>query len=89
PSEIFQLWAECREAKCGLLWEAEEAAELTAWELEQLPPSLFLHLPWTEIQARPGFWEPFASRLALWGLATPQQAENLGLTPAILIVDGI
>ncbi|MCE1228122.1 MAG: glycerophosphodiester phosphodiesterase, partial [Firmicutes bacterium] len=46
PSEIFQLWAECREAKCGLLWEAEEAAELTAWELEQLPPSLFLHLPW-------------------------------------------
>jgi glycerophosphoryl diester phosphodiesterase len=88
-SEILQLWAACPDARCGLLWETEEAEELTAEELEDLPPQLMLHLPLPAVAQRPEFWRPFASRIALWGMKTAKEADGLGFVPAILIVDGI
>jgi len=88
-SEILQLWAACPGARCGLLWETEEAEDLSADELEDLPPQLMLHLPLTAVAARPGFWRPFADRIALWGLKTRRDAEGLGFIPAILIADGV
>lgn len=88
-SEILQLWAACPEARCGLLWETEEADDLSQEELEDLPPQLMLHLPLSAVAKRPAFWKPFASRLALWGIRTPKEADGLGFAPAILIADGI
>lgn len=88
-SEILQLWAACPEARCGFLWETEEADELTQEELEDLPPQLMLHLPLSVVAKRPAFWKPFASRIALWGIRTPKEAEGLGFVPAILIADGV
>lgn len=87
-SEILQLWAACPNARCGFLWETGEAEDLSAEELEDLPPQLMLHLPLEAVAARPGFWHPFAARIALWGLKTPKDAERLGFSPAILIADG-
>ena len=87
-SEILQLWAACPNARCGFLWETGEAEDLSAEELEDLPPQLMLHLPLEAVAARPGFWRPFAARIALWGLKTPKDAERLGFSPAILIADG-
>lgn len=88
-SEVLQLWAECPEARCGFLWEAGEAAELTAEELNDLPAALTFHLPLKAVKARPDFWKPFAHRLALWGMKTPKEAAGLGFEPAILITDGL
>jgi glycerophosphoryl diester phosphodiesterase len=88
-SEVFQLWSACHEARCGLLWEEDEAADLDAEALADLPEQLTLHLPLSAIQARPGFWAPYRSRLALWGMATPAEAGGLGFEPAILIADGV
>lgn len=88
-SEVLQLWAACPAARCGLLWEPEEADDLTAEELEDLPPQLMLHVPLKAVASRPEFWRPFASRLALWGLKTPKDAERIGFAPAIFIADGI
>jgi len=88
-SEILQLWATCPEAKCGFLWETGEADDLTADELEGLPPELMLHLPLRAVGKRPEFWKPYASRIALWGMKTPKEAEGLGFIPAILIADGL
>lgn len=88
-SEILQLWAACPEARCGFLWETEEADELTQEELEDLPSQLMLHLPLSAVAKRPAFWKPFAARIALWGIRTPKEADGLGFTPAILIADGV
>jgi glycerophosphoryl diester phosphodiesterase len=88
-SEVLQLWAACPDARCGFLWETEEADELSAEELEDLPPQLMLHPSLQAVAKRPGFWRPYASRLAVWGLKTRQEADGLGFVPAILIVDGI
>lgn len=88
-SEVLQLWAACPQARCGFLWETEEACELTAEELADLPERLMLHLPLEAVAQRPEFWKPFAARIALWGLRTPKEAEVLGFPPAILITDGI
>lgn len=88
-SEVLQLWASCTHARCGFLWETEEAADLTLEELEALPSSLMLHLPMQAVTPRVDFWRPFASRIALWGIKTPREAQGLGFTPAILIADGI
>ena len=88
-SEILQLWANCPEARCGLLWEADEAEELGAEELDSLPSQLMLHLPLRAAARRPDFWAPHARRIALWGLATPKDAAGLGFEPGILIADGI
>ena len=88
-SEVLQLWAECHEARCGFLWETEEAEELTVEELENLPPSLYFNLPVKAVKARPEFWKPYASRLVLWGMKSPQEAKGLGFEPAILITDGL
>jgi glycerophosphoryl diester phosphodiesterase len=88
-SEVFQLWAACHGARCGLLWEEEEAADLDAEALADLPEALTLHVPLAAVQARPDFWAPYRTRLALWGMATPDAAEGLGFAPAILICDGV
>jgi glycerophosphoryl diester phosphodiesterase len=86
-SEVLQLWAACPEARCGFLWEEEEAADLDQDTLDELPQSLHLHLPLGALLARPGFWAPYRSRLAVWGLRHPREAEALGFEPAILIAD--
>jgi glycerophosphoryl diester phosphodiesterase len=88
-SEVLQLWADCPEARCGFLWDREEAMELTPEELEDLPAELWLHVPLGAVKARPELWAPHAARLALWGMGTPQEASGLGFEPALLIVDGI
>jgi glycerophosphoryl diester phosphodiesterase len=88
-SEVLQLWAACPTARCGFLWETEEADELTVEELEDLPPQLMLHVPHRAVGKRPEFWRPYASRIALWGLKTRKEAEGLGFLPAIWIADGL
>ena len=88
-SEVLQLWAACPEARCGFLWNSEEAADLGPDELTDLPADLMLHPPLDAVLARPDFWEPYAGRLALWGMKTPAAAKALPFTPAILIVDGL
>lgn len=88
-SEILQLWAECPEARCGLLWDAAEAAELTAEQLDDLPPALWLNLPLRAVEARPELWAPYAARLAVWGMHSAAQAQALPFEPAVVIADGI
>jgi glycerophosphoryl diester phosphodiesterase len=88
-SEIFQLWSACHEARCGLLWESSEAADLDQETLDELPPQLMLHLPLDALKARPEFWARHRARLAVWGMDTPAQAQGLGFEPAILIADGL
>ena len=88
-SEVFQLWSACHEARCGLLWEAEEAADLDAETLADLPEQLMFHPPLSAVRARPGLWAPHKTRLALWGMKSPAEAADLGFEPAILIADGI
>jgi glycerophosphoryl diester phosphodiesterase len=88
-SEVLQLWAACTEARCGFLWDSDEAADLGPDELADLPPELMLHPPLDAVLARPELWKPYASRLALWGMKTPAAAKALPFEPAILIVDGL
>jgi glycerophosphoryl diester phosphodiesterase len=88
-SEVLQLWAACDTARCGFLWETEEAMDLTAEELADLPEALWLHPPLKAVMARPELWAPYADRLALWGMRSPAEAEGLPFTPAVLIADGI
>ena len=87
-SEVLQLWAACPEARCGFLWEHDEAMDLTEDELAELPEALHLHPPLSAVKANSGLWKPFAARLALWGMATPSEASGLGFEPGILIADG-
>ncbi len=89
PSEVLQLWGECPEARCGFLFEHEEAEALGEEELADLPETLMLHLPCAAVRSRPAFWQPYAQRLVLWDLATPAEAADLPFEPAILIVDGL
>ena len=88
-SEVLQLWAACETARCGFLWEPDEAMELSAEELADLPEALWLHPPLKAVQARPELWAPYAKRLALWGMKTPAEAQDLPFTPAVLIADGV
>ncbi|HJW09789.1 MAG TPA: hypothetical protein VJ483_09155, partial [Holophagaceae bacterium] len=88
-SEVLQLWAACEEARCGFLWEHEEALEITEEELAELPVQLMLHPPLSAVRARPHVWRPYAERLVLWGMKTPKEAADLGFEPAILIADGL
>lgn len=87
-SEVLQLWAACAEARCGFLWEHDEAMDLTEEELAELPAELHFHPPLSAVKARPALWAPHAARLALWGMKTPAEAAGLGFEPAILIADG-
>ena len=89
PSEVLQLWAACESARCGFLWETDEAMDLTAEELADLPEALWLHPPLKAVKAKPDLWAPYADRLALWGMKTPAEAADLPFTPAVLIADGI
>jgi glycerophosphoryl diester phosphodiesterase len=89
PSEVLQLWAACENARCGFLWETGEALDLTAEELADLPEALWLHPPLKAVQANPDLWAPYADRLALWGMKTPEEAKDLPFVPAVLIADGI
>jgi glycerophosphoryl diester phosphodiesterase len=88
-SEVLQLWSACETARCGFLWETDEALDLTAEELSDLPRALWLHPPLKAVKARPELWAPYADRLALWGMKTPAEAAGLPFTPAVLISDGI
>ncbi|WLT32044.1 glycerophosphodiester phosphodiesterase family protein [Geothrix sp. PMB-07] len=88
-SEVLQLWAACETARCGFLWETDEAMDLSAEELADLPEALWLHPPLKAVKARPELWAPYAQRLALWGMATPAEAAGLPFTPAVLIADSI
>ncbi|WP_306590497.1 glycerophosphodiester phosphodiesterase family protein [Geothrix sp. 21YS21S-4] len=88
-SEVLQLWAACPAARCGFLWETDEALDLTAEELADLPEALWLHPPLQAVKAAPALWEPYATRLALWGMKTPAEAADLPFAPAVLIADGI
>ena len=88
-SEVLQLWAACETARCGFLWEAEEALDLTPEELADLPEALWFHPPLRAVKARPELWAPYADRLALWDMKTPAEAEGLPFTPAVLIADGL
>jgi glycerophosphoryl diester phosphodiesterase len=87
--EILQLWTACPEARCGFLWETPEARVLTAAALADLPPALWLHIPLEALQHRPGFWAPFASRLAVWGMRSAAEAQILPFEPAIVIADAL
>ena len=88
-SEVLQLWAACEGARCGFLWTTDEALELSAEELADLPAALWLHPPLPAVTARPELWAPYAERLALWAMKTPAEAQGLPFTPAVLIVDGL
>jgi glycerophosphoryl diester phosphodiesterase len=88
-SEVLQLWAACEGARCGFLWETDEARELTADELADLPEALWFHPPLAAVKARPELWAPHAHRLALWGMKTPAEAKDLPFVPAVLIADGV
>ena len=88
-SEVLQLWAACETARCGFLWETDEAMELSAEELSDLPEALWLHPPLKAVKAKPELWAPYATRLALWGMKTPVEAKDLPFTPAVLIADGV
>jgi glycerophosphoryl diester phosphodiesterase len=88
-SEVLQLWAACPTARCGFLWETDEALDLTSEELADLPQALWLHPPLKAVRAQPGLWAPHAGRLALWGMKSPSEAKDLPFTPAVLISDGI
>jgi glycerophosphoryl diester phosphodiesterase len=88
-SEVLQLWAACETARCGFLWETDEALELSAEELADLPEALWLHPPLKAVQARLELWAPYAHRLALWGMKTPADATGLPFQPAVLIADGV
>ena len=87
-SEVLQLWAICPAARCGFLWEADEAADLTPEELADLPEALWLHPPLEAVKTNPDLWRPYADRLALWGMKTPIEAADLPFTPAVVIADG-
>lgn len=88
-SEVLQLWAACPEARCGFLWEEDEALDLTAEELADLPEALWLHPPLKVVRVRTELWAPYAHRLALWGMKTPGEAEGLPFLPAVVITDGL
>ena len=88
-SEVLQLWAECPEARCGFLWESGEAMELTADELADLPPNLWLHIPLRALLDRPKFWAPHASRIAAWGMQSAAEAMALPFEPGVIIADGV
>ena len=88
-SEVLQLWAACPAARCGFLWEFDEALELTAEELADLPDTLWLHPPLKAVKAQPELWAPYADRLALWGMRTPAEAAGLPFAPAVVIADGL
>jgi glycerophosphoryl diester phosphodiesterase len=88
-SEVLQLWAECPEARCGFLWEGGEAMDLTADELADLPPSLWLHVPLRALKDRPQFWAPHADRIAAWGMKSASEVKALPFEPAVVIADGI
>jgi glycerophosphoryl diester phosphodiesterase len=88
-SEVLQLWAACQTARCGFLWENDEALDLSAEELADLPEALWLHPPLKAVKARPELWAPYAQRLALWGMKTPAEAAGLPFSPAVLIADGV
>ncbi len=89
PSEVLQLWAACETARCGFLWEVDEAMDLSPEELADLPAALWFHPPLKAVKARTDLWAPYASRLAIWGLKTPSEADGLPFQPAVLIADGL
>lgn len=88
-SEVLQLWSACPQARCGFLWDTEEAEELDADALEDLPKELYLHPSLAAVKAKPELWSPYASRLVLWGMKTIEEARDLPFEPFALIADDL
>ena len=86
-SEILQLWSACHEARCGLSWEDDETANLNHEMLSNLPDDLKICISMKAAKTRRDFWEPYRSRLIIWGAATPTEAQLLGFNPCVLTVD--
>ncbi len=85
--EVFELRSSCERARCGLLWEARQAARLTRDLLSRIPDDFTLHLPIDLVAARPEFWAPHGARLAVWGMKKASESEMLPFSPAIVIAD--
>jgi glycerophosphoryl diester phosphodiesterase len=85
-SEILQLWAACPHARCGFIWEADEADELTQEEINDLPKALLLHIPMCSISKRPDFWKQFAKRIVVLGVSDRGQVASLGFEPLGIII---
>lgn len=88
-SEILQLWSSCHEAKCGLSWEDDETANLNHEMLSNLPDELKICISIKAARSRRNFWEPYKSRLVIWGAADLAEADLLEFRPSILTVDRV
>jgi len=86
-SEVLQLWAACPQARCGFIWEADEADVITEEEISSLPKSLLLHIPLCSVSGRSDFWKQFADRLVVWGIESREHLVSLGFEPHVWIVD--
>jgi glycerophosphoryl diester phosphodiesterase len=86
-SEILQLWSACRDAKCALSWEDDEAIALDHEMLSNLPDELKICISIKAAKARRDFWEPYKSRLVIWGATNLAETDLLGFRPSILIID--
>ncbi|MDR0499191.1 MAG: hypothetical protein LBH03_05600 [Holophagales bacterium] len=85
-SEILQLWAACPQAKCGFIWEIDEADALTKEEILNLPESLMLHIPAISVEKKPDFWEKYNNRLVVWDLSKYENMASIGFQPTVCIV---
>jgi glycerophosphoryl diester phosphodiesterase len=62
-SEILQLWAACPKARCGFIWQADEADAITDEEISFLPEALLLQIPTCSVRKRSEFWNKCSDRL--------------------------
>jgi glycerophosphoryl diester phosphodiesterase len=85
-SEVLKLWAACPQAKCGFIWEADEADSVTEEELSGLPENLLLHVPLLSITRRPDLWRTHADRLMVWGIGGHEDLNLLDFEPEGCIV---
>jgi len=86
-SEILQLWAACPRARCGFVWEEDEAGAITEEEVSDLPEALLLHVPINSIHKRADFWKKYANRLAVWGVTDYEHIKSIGFDPFACAVD--
>jgi glycerophosphoryl diester phosphodiesterase len=85
-SEVLKLLAACPQARCGFIWEAEEADSVTEEELSCIPEILLLHVPLQSIARKPDLWRRHADRLMLWGIGGHEELNTLGFEPKGCIV---
>jgi glycerophosphoryl diester phosphodiesterase len=85
-SQVLKLWSMCPRAKCGFIWEADEADTLTEKELAALPENLLLHIPWASVGRRPDVWRDHADRLMVWGIGGVEVLAEMDWEPEGCIV---